>query len=42
VQVLKKVVAAAVFATDMEPFDTLLSITALEEVMRRLNEYLKE
>ncbi|MDP4107499.1 MAG: alpha/beta hydrolase [Bacillota bacterium] len=27
---------------DMEPFDTLMSITALEEVMRSLGEFLKE
>ena len=35
-------VSNANHSLDMEPFDTLLSITALEEVMRSLDEFLKE
>jgi hypothetical protein len=35
-------VSNANHSLDMEPFDTLMSITALEEVMRSLGEFLKE
>lgn len=35
-------VSNANHSLDMEPFDTLLSITALEEIMRNLGEFLRE